>query len=230
MYEKKILSFLNIDPKKGIDKFTMKLFTWFNVGFSIFVFGGGVFLQLIGFSWFDYLALFLCVLSNIFLFVTIKFCKKNTDEWFHHLSALICSVLILLYGWFIFSKGEFVEFGYPKFGWMHIAVLFSTLILGGYIMLKFYRVYKITMNHTLEESQAILQLKRNNAILVPAIFAISPMMLVRLFRGPFSAMGLGIGFALYCLMCVWFLLFLFVLPKIIVILKYKVYLWLDTPE
>ena len=228
MNEEKILSFLNIDFKKNIDKFTMKLLTWFNVGFSVFVFGGGIFLQLIRFSWFDYLALCFGVISNIFLFVTIKFCKRNTGEWFHHLSVILCSILILFYGWFVFSKGEFVEFGYSRFGWMHIAVLLSTIILGGYIMLKFYRAYKITMGHTLEKSQTILQLNGNNTILIPAIFAISPMMLVRLLRGPFSAMGLGLGFALWTLMCIWFVLLLFVLPKIIVILKYKVYLWSDT--
>lgn len=225
MYEKKILSFLNIDLKKGIDKFTMKLLTWFNVGFSVFVFGGGALLQLISFSWFDCIALFLCVILNIFLFITIKVCKKNTDEWFHYLSVLICSILILFYGWFIFSKGEFVEFGYPKFGWMHIAVLFAALILGGYIMLKFYWVYKITVSHTLEEAQAILQSKSKNAILIPATFAFSPMILVRLFRGPFSDMGLGIGFGLWSLMCIWLVLVSFIIPKVIVILKYKVYLW-----
>lgn len=138
---------------------------------------------------------------------------------------LLCSILILFYGWFIFSKGEFVEFGYPKFGWMHIAVLFAALILGGYIMLKFYWVYKITVSHTLEEAQAILQSKSKNAILIPTTFAFSPMILVRLFRGPFSDMGLGIGFGLWSLMCIWFVLLSFIIPKIIAILKYKVYLW-----
>ncbi len=139
--------------------------------------------------------------------------------------VVCCSILTLLYGWFIFSKGEFVEFGYPRFGWMHIAVLFAALMLGGYIMMKFYWAYKITVSHTLEESQAILQSKNKKAILIPATFAFSPMILVRLFRGPFSDMALGIGFGLWSLMCIWLALLSFILPKIIVILKYKVYLW-----
>ena len=79
MYKKKILSFLNIDFKKDVDKFMMKLLTWFNVGFSVFVFGGGALLHLIRFSWLDCLALFFSVLSNIFLFVTIKFSRFPKD-------------------------------------------------------------------------------------------------------------------------------------------------------
>lgn len=230
MDKKKILLFLNIDFKKNIDKFTMKLLTWFNVGFTVFVFLNGILLDLIQFSLFDCLALILSVLSNIFLFIAIKFCKKNTDEWFHHLFAIFCSTLILLYGWFIFSKDEFIDFGYPNLGWMHIAVLFSALALGGYVVAKFYRVYKMLKDHTIEECQAALQSKNKNSLLIPATFLVSPMMLVRLLRGPFSDMGLGIGFALWGLMCIWLLLLLSIFPKIIVILKHKVYLWVDDVE
>ncbi len=230
MDKNKILLFLNIDFKKDVDKFMMKLLTWFNVGFSVFVFGGGALLHLIRFSWLDCLALFFSVLSNIFLFVTIKFCKKNTDEWFHHLFAIFCPTLILLYGWFIFSKGEIVKFGYPIFGWMHIAILFSALAIGGYVVVKFYRLYKMLMSHTIEECQAALQSKNKNSLLIPATFLVSPMMLVRLLRGPFSDMGLGIGFALWAMMCIWLVLLLFILPKMIVILKHKVYLWVDDVE
>lgn len=229
MNKEKILAFLNMDSKKNIDKFSLKLFTWFHVGFSVFVFGGGASLQLIRFSWFNCIAWLVGVLSVVFLFLTITFCKKNTDEWFHHLCAIFFSILVLLYGWFIFSKDEHIEFGYPIFEWMHIAVLLSAFSLGGYIMLKFYRTYKIIMNHTIEEAQMILlsQSRNNNAMLIPASLTVSPVMLVRIFRGPFADMEIGIGFCLWGLMCIWFVLALMMLPKIIVILKYKVYLWFD---
>lgn len=117
----KILAFLNIDLKKKIDKLIMKIITWFHVGFCVFVFGAGALLQLIPFSWFDIIALLLSILSIVLLFLGIRFCKKHTDEWFHYLFAVLCSVLVLLYGWHIYSKGEIVEFGYPRFGWMHLA-------------------------------------------------------------------------------------------------------------
>ena len=223
--KEKILAYLNIDFKKSIDKFAMKLFTWFYVGFSIFVFGGGTALHLINFSWFDILVFSLCVISIVILFIAIKCCKKHTDEWFHHLFAVICSALVLLYGWIVFSKGELAEFGYPRFGWMHIAVAISTLALAGYILLKFYWVYKILMNNPIEEAQLMLLSNNKNGVYIPAVLLGFPVILVRLIKGPFAEMGLGIGFGLWSLMCVWLMLAIFMLPKIAVILKYKVYLW-----
>ena len=223
MDREKVLAFLNIDLKKDIDRFTMKLFTWFYVGFSVFVFGGGSLLQLIEFSLFDFCALFFCIISIVFLFIRIHFCRKHTEEWFHHLSAVICSCLILFYGWSVFSKGELAEFGYPRFGWIYISALIAALVLGGYMMLKFYMAFKIIMNNTIEDARAIL--KPQNKMLIPAAVAFSPMLLVGLLEGPFTAMGLGIGFGLWCLMCIWLALALFMLPKIVIIIKYRVYLW-----
>ncbi|MBE6616986.1 MAG: hypothetical protein E7627_03435 [Ruminococcaceae bacterium] len=225
MEKEKVLSFLNIDLKKSIDKFMMKLITWFYVGFSVFIFGGGLLLKLISFSWYNILAFSLCVISIIALFITIKTSKKHTDEWFHHFSAVSCSVLVLLYGWAVFSKGELIEFGYPRFGWMHIAVSISAVALAVYMLVRFFRVYKITMNHSIEKAKSILLSQNKGGMSIPAALAVSPMIFVRLLSGPFSELGLGIGLCLWALMCIWLMLAVFMLPKIIVILKYKVYQW-----
>ena len=77
MDREKVLAFLNIDLKKDIDRFTMKLFSWFYVGFGVFVFGGGSLLQLIEFSLFDFCALFFCIISIVFLFITRFYQKQN---------------------------------------------------------------------------------------------------------------------------------------------------------
>ena len=219
MNREKILAFLNIDLKKDIDRFTMKLFTWFYVGFSIFVFGGGIFLQIIEFSVLDFCALLFCAVSTVFLFVRIHFCRKHTEEWFHHFAAVICSCLVLFYGWAVFSKGELAEFGYPRFGWMYISALIAALVLGGYMILKFYRAFKIIMSNPLEDAQALL--RRKDKMLIPVAAAFSPMLLTVMLEGSFTAMGPGIGFGLWCLMCIWLALALFMLPKIAVIIKYR---------
>ena len=65
MNREKILAFLNIDLKKKIDKFIMKIITWFHVGFCVFVFGAGALLQLIPFSWFDIIALLFAMDTGI---------------------------------------------------------------------------------------------------------------------------------------------------------------------
>ena len=223
MDKEKILAFLNMDLKKDVDKFTMNLFTWFYVGFSAFVFGGGALLQLIEFSAVDFCALFFCLASTVFLFAGIRFCRKHTEEWFHHLTATVCSVLILLYGWAVFSKGELIEFGYPQFGLIHVSALLAALALGGYMILKFYRAFKITVNNTLDDATAILQ--SQNKSLIPVAAAFCPVLLAVLLEGQFAEVKFSIGLGFWCLMCVWLALALFMLPKIIVIIKYRVYLW-----
>ena len=226
MDKEKILSYIDIDVKGPIDKFSMKLFTGFYIGFSVFVFGFSVLLRLIPFSFIHLSISILSVFSLILQLLSIRFCKNHAYEWLHHAFALFCSILVLLYGWFVFSKGELSDFGYPRFGWMHLAVLFAALVLGGYMISKFYWVYKVTMNSTIEEAQAILQSKNRTNLSVPLVLAGSPMVFVRMLRGPFADMGLGAGFAAWTLMCCWLVLGMMLLPKIVVILKYKVYRWI----
>ena len=135
-----------------------------------------------------------------------------------------------MYGWAIFSKGEVIEFGHPRFGWMHIAVSISAVTLAAYMLLRLYRAYKVTMNHSPEEAQSILLSQNNGGVSILAVLLGFPMVLVRLLKGPFAEMGLGIGFGLWSLMCIWSMFAVFMLPKIIVILKYKVYLWENNPK
>lgn len=81
------------------------------------------------------------------------------------------------------------------------------------------------MNNPIEEAQLMLLSNNKNGVYIPAVLLGFPVILVRLIKGPFAEMGLGIGFGLWSLMCVWLMLAIFMLPKIAVILKYKVYLW-----
>ena len=118
MNEKKIVTFLNLDCKKKPDKFSMKLFTWFNLSW-----GGLVILccflfnlnQLIYSVWYDILFVVFSITTNIIFFVSIRYIKNNVYVWFHHLSVTLSSVFTLFYGWYVISKSEFIATSFPKF-------------------------------------------------------------------------------------------------------------------
>lgn len=223
MDKEKILAYINIDLKKPVDKFSMKLFTGFYIGFSVFVFGFSALFRMVHFSFFHIAASVLCVLSLVFQLLAIRFCKNHAYEWLHHAFSVFSSILALLYGWLIFSKIELLEDGYPRFGWIHMAVLIAALVLGGYMVAKFCWVYKITKNNTVEEAKAMLDSRNKKHRWEAVALAVCPVLFVMLLEGSFFDVKLGMGFYAWALMCCWLVLGMMLLPKIVVIFKYKVY-------
>ena len=67
MDREKILAFLNIDTKKPIDKSVMKIVTWFNVSFVLFIMLGEF--LLLGFYWHSALFLIFSLVTNILFFI-----------------------------------------------------------------------------------------------------------------------------------------------------------------
>ena len=229
MNKEKIMSFLNFDTKTTADKFAMKLFTGFNVGFSSFVviacllFGNQMSYDL---SFTNVLFVIFSIVSNVYFFYNISKAKTVIHEWRQHFIVLICSILTLLYGWLKLSKSEYYYDGKPVFSWMHVVVFLASLILSGYMICKFIQAWKILEGNTLENAKIAIAIA-NLPKYVPIAIAGSPMILVRLLRGPFESMGLGLGFGLWALMCIWLFMLSIVSFKIYIILKYKVYRWID---
>ena len=228
MDKEKILAFLNFDSSKTTDKFTMKLFVWFNVSFSLFIILGGLLVEVFDFSLLNILFAALSLVTNILFFVSIHFIKTQANEWFHHLGVVLATILTLLYGWFIFSQGEVLEYGYPPFTWIHIAVLIAGFVLGLYLAIKMIWVFCLLKTYTIKQAREKLQKKL--PVWIPIVLGCSPMVLVRLLRGPYKSMGLGIGFAFWALMCIWIILLLAILPKVYVIFKYKVNKWINVAD
>ena len=71
MNKEKILAYLNFDSEKPIDKFTMKLFVWFNVSFSLFIILGGVLFEIFDFSLPNIIFVAFSLITNILFFVSI---------------------------------------------------------------------------------------------------------------------------------------------------------------
>lgn len=223
MNQEKILAFLDCDIKKNVDTFTMKLFTWFNISFGLFIIFFGVILKFIDLSLHNILFIVFSLVSNILFFLFIRCVKIVIFEWIHHFVVAFCTTLTLCYGWLTFSKGELIKKGYPIFGWWHVAILFAAVVLGSYFVIKYICIIKMLRNNTIEQAKAIVG--KRIPMSIPIFFAVSPMFFVRILRGPFQNAGLGIGFAMWGLMCIWLFFTIVVFPKIFIIFKYKVYKW-----
>ena len=223
--KEKILAFLNVDSEKNVDKFTMKLITWFNVSFAIVI---ALFCILLGneekldFSLSTILFITFSLITNILFFALIRLTKNVIQEWNYYLIVLLCSVLTLLYGWIRLSKIDLRFEGNPIFTWMHAAVLIAVLVLSAYMILKFVWVLKLLKNHTVEDARAIVK-RKTPPTSMPIIAAGCPIALVYILKGPFENMGLGVGFALWSLMCIWLFFCLLIIPRTLIILKYKIY-------
>lgn len=226
MPKEKLLAFLNLDPKQPVDTFSMKLFTWFYFSFGAVIILLGTLLAVpnkIAFSWADILFAVFFLFSCTGFFVSIRFVKNVVFKWFHHTLVVFSSVLVLFYGWIVFSKIDYIEDGYSRFGWLHVAVLFAALVLSGYMIMKFIWVFRLIKEHSVEYAKEIVRGKTH--VGVPIVVGASPFVIVRALRGSFETMEIGGGFPIWALMCIWLFFFLVLLTRICIILKYKVHTW-----
>lgn len=221
--KEKILAYLNFDPKNKADKFMMKLYTWFNVSFGGFIILFGTLIHLNDFSWFNLLFIVFSVISNIIFFLFIRTAKNQLHEWYLYFFVSLCSVLTLLYGWNIFSSGEFDS--YPRFTWIHMAGLIGSLLLSFYIILKFLWVLKLLKDNTIEEAKSIVRQKTPNSMGILIVGA--PTALVFMVQGSLENLKQGPGLYIWLIMCVWLFFFLVISFRMFVICKYKVYEWFD---
>ena len=226
MPKEKLLAFLNLDPKQPVDTFSMKLFTWFYFSFGAVIILFSILFAVaenIAFSWPCILFAVFFLISCTGFFVAIQFVKNIVFEWFYHTVVVFSSVLVLFYGWIVFSKNDYLEYGYSRFSWLHVAVLFATLVLSGYMVMKFIWVFRLIKEHSVEYAQEIVRGKTH--VGVPIVIGASPFVIVRALRGSFETMEIGMGFAIWALMCIWLFFFLVLLTRICIILKYKVHTW-----
>lgn len=229
MSREKILAFLDFDIKKPVDKFFLKLFTWFNFSFGIWVL---IVLLLLAMpftqsvpNWSAFLFIGYTLVSNTIFFITINRIKKVVYEWIYYVIIVSSSVLTLLYGWYISSEYDHVVDGYAKFGWLHLLAFSLAVGISYNVVSKMVHAYLLLRDHTIDEVKAYLSLRKSP--LIPIVVSVSPIMLVRVLRGPFQRMDMGMGLPLWCLMCIWLIFLFLISPKVFIILKYKVYKWLD---
>lgn len=223
MTREKIMAFLNIDNDTEIDKSAMKIFAWFNVSFSLAIILAEWLLDILNFSPLNVVFLIFSFITSLLSFISIRWVKRSVQEWFHHIIVSFCSTLILLFGWYYLSIGELIEDGYPRTTWVHIIVLIITLVLAVYMAAKMFWVFHLLETHTVEQARA--KINKRMPVWLPFVSSLPPMILVRALRDPMESMGLGCGFAMWLLMCIWILFTISIFPKVFIILKYKVHKW-----
>lgn len=220
MTEEKILSFLSLKKGEKADKTMMQVTLWFEVAFTIFIIGGGLLLHCISLSWFNMSVIILFIITTILLFIWYKILKNPVQVFSATLIVLIISVIKLYYGYVIFSRGEFIEFGYPTFGLIYIIMLIFGISLGLYVIVKFYEVYQELKTNSIEHVHRKLKKKRIPKWLL-VLSVCSPMVLVRVAKKTLIGAGLGVGFGLWALACMWLSMIMMLLPKYVVAKRFK---------
>ena len=221
MTEKKILAYLNFEKNKKLDKSLMKIVFWFDFGFTAIIILFGLLLNVFKFYFLDCVYLGACIVSTVVFAIWCKKAINPTVEISFSIFVLFISTVKLFYAYLSFSNFELIEDGYPRFGWFHLTILVIFMLIVFYVWMRFYQIFCELKTHTIKQAKKNVEKKKTKLLWIP-IFIGSPMILVRLIRGNMVDMSLGMGFYLWSLLCVWLCLCLMLLPKYIVIKKYKV--------
>lgn len=222
MTEEKLLAFLNLKKDKKIDKTVLNIALGFDIGFTCVIILYVLLLHHIEFTLINVFIILMIIIVDIVLFILIKKAINPVSEIIHPIKIFILSEIKLLYGYVICSKDEFMKYGYPRITWIHISLLIACIFLAMYMMFKMIRVYKYLQKYTIEKSIEKTQKENKFPIWAALIATISPMFLVRLSRGVLNKIGLGIGFALWGLACIWLFFILISLPKYVIAKKYGI--------
>ena len=138
--------------------------------------------------------------------------------------------LKLFYGYWIFSKGELRDYGYARFSWLHATIAIPILIIVVWIIILHTKIYKdvIQMNLTeLLERERTTKINANKILKTHPWIAILPLLLpspyiASIFFQEWSVgAGVGVGFFMWLLACLWFLIASLYFPKFIICLKHR---------
>lgn len=221
MTEDKILAFLNLKKEQAINKTLIGITFWFDFSFTLAIILFGLLLNVFELNFSDCIFFVGCITTVFCSILWYKKATNPTNEISFPVYVLFISTVKLFYGYLRFSNREALVFQYPQFGWLHLMVMVVFILVVFYMWWKFYHVFRDLKKHTLEQARKNIEKKQLKVLWIP-IFVGSPMILVRLLRNDLIDLKLGVGFCLWSLSCIWMCLFLMLLPKYIVMKKYKI--------
>lgn len=223
MTEEKILAFLNISTRGKHNKFLDKICLGFNIGFTVMV--GGV-LLLSSFSTMHLALAISFVVLDIILALAVILNKNPATSYIIVCVSLFLVIFKLLAGYVILSNVDLIERGIPRFTWVHLLVILLSFWLSVYLSRILYRNYKLVKKYPLQEARMKIEANYRVPKWLPiaALVSSCPMVFVRLLKDRLTNFGLGMGFGLMLLACVFAsALFVPCLFKCIVIIRFKVY-------
>lgn len=223
MNEEKILGFLNIDKQAKHNKFIDKINLGFNIGFTLMV--GGV-LLLSSLSKINIIFACSFVFVDFLLALTIVLNRNPAISYIIDSVSLIVIVTKLLIGAVIFSNADLIEWGIPRFTWIHLLVILISFWLSVYLCGVLYRNYKIIEKYPLSKAKRkiVEHYRVPKWLPIAALVSSCPMVFVRLLKDSLTKFGLGRSFGLMLLACVFASAMLVpCLFKCIVIIRFKAY-------
>lgn len=223
MNEEKILGFLNIDKQAKHNKFIDKINLGFNIGFTIMV--GGV-LLLTSLSKMNIILASSFVIVDFLLTLIIILNKNPAISYIISAIGLIVIIAKLLIGAVIFSNVDLIEWGIPRFTWVHLLVILLSFWFSVYLCGILYRNYKIIEKYPLSKAKRKIgeHYRVPKWLPIAALVSSCPMVFVRLLKDSLTKLGLGRSFGLLLLACVFASAMLVpCLFKCIVIIRFKAY-------
>ncbi len=219
------MSYLNLDDTTKNDKSLPKMCLGFNVGVTIFI---SIF-ALLFYKPSNYFIYILFGILDVAYFIFVI--KYRNPMWQILLTAIGLIVLTgkTFWGYIITSQFEFVKAKMSMFTWIHASVLVLAIGIIFYVWAKFYQAYKILKDNTIEVAQKKISEKNPMpkwAALTASLLG-SPMILVRLLKDDLNNMGLGLGFAMWGLGVIFFILFAMLFPKLIVLVRFSAWNFTD---
>lgn len=221
MTNEKVISYLNIKKDGKIDKSMSKICLGFNIGFTILLIGV---ILLFHISNPFFICIFWTILDITYFIFIILYHNPLLEIPLSFIGLLVGSVK-LFYGYIISSKFEFIEYGIPVFTFMHATILVIALGVIAYLLVKFHQTYKILKDNTIEVAKKKIASKNPMPRWVALIVLIagSPMIFVRLLRDDLQNIGLGLGFSMWTLGIIFAILFAMLLPKFVVLVRFRVW-------
>lgn len=211
----------------------MNIVFWFDFGFTILIVGCGYLFELFPITLSNIIFNSCLILVNVVFYVWLKRISNPVYLFSYCMVVCITTSVKLLYGYLIFSKAELIKDGYPLFGWPYIVVVILLFALLIYMYIKFYKVYRDLTRDSAEEvvSKISMGNQKSKFVRIAVILgACSPYLLIHLSDDALENMGLGIGFMLWCLACIWLWLAAIFIPKYIVAKKYNAAGWFESKK
>lgn len=230
MNKDKLMFILDVKEDGKFNKDHAQVLLGVDIGFSVLVVGVGMLFKYICYSILNVIAVSLILLTSVLFLLWYKKIKNAVSKAIYIPSILLKSTLQLFYGYWIFSKGELRDYGYAVFTWVHATVAIAVsigVIWSVYAYSKLYKDAKNMSLHELVNREATTKEKANEIRRAHPWIVILPTLLPAPYIGSKALAewstdkGLGMGFCMWALACIWGLLTSFCLPKLIIYIKHK---------
>ena len=193
MTQEKALEYLNLSLTKKIDKFSMQLILWLDVGFTLFAVVASLVFETVFLSTLCWVFLAILVIFDIMLFIWCKLCNNPAQGLlFESVGSMATTVKMFLTSILFIKAGE-------RIGWEYIRVFILCLVLTCWMLRKKYKILKALYTNTVSQVREKLQNEKINKIIIP--ISATSAIAVGILRFTRYSVDIGMGFCFWGLGC-----------------------------